>query len=335
MGDLLSEKTSTNCVKARVSTRTLRLLRFASWLIALGIIVAVAWRIPIADVLGAIADGPFIAFAGYVVGLQVTSVMADTFATWVALRVVDIRRTLRTVAVARGATYILGLLNQTLSAGGFGLYLARSGEPRLHAAAVVFFLVTVYLSVVTAVALAGLALGAPEIDVSVQSSVLLAGLALSAGLFVLGVRPSCIANRAFFRPALSAGFAGYAVAGIARLPHVIVMVIGTWWGLRVWGISIPFGKGMTVIPILLLIATIPLTPSGLGAAQALQVAYFAMHAAGGTIIEREASVLAVSLYWHLLSVLAQGLIGLLALSALPRVTATQDGRLRSHSLPPS
>jgi uncharacterized membrane protein YbhN (UPF0104 family) len=75
---------------------------------------------------------------------------------------------------------------------------------------------------------------------------------------------------------------------------------------------------VALMPVVLLISALPITPSGLGTTQVLQVLFFSAWADGATPEARAADVLAFSLVHWVFSLLWQGGIGLACLAMLRR-----------------
>jgi hypothetical protein len=315
-----------------------RVRRVAPWLIAAAILLALVWRIPLDSIATSVLEGPKVALAAYVAVLVVVTLSADVFATLVSLGVTRASRPFKTIFLVRGATSLLGLIAYSLGQGAFGLYLVRSGEKAGRAVGIVFFLLAVNLGVIVAIGVAGLAAGTGTF---VHWQVVALLLALAAGyvfyLSAIVVRPQFLARRAMFAPAFDAGIRGHLIAAAGRIPHVVLLVFGAWAGFRLWGVAVPFGRGMLLIPLVLLVTALPITPNGLGTVQALQVAFFAADSPGATASAREAQVLAFSLYWQAVSFLACGLVGLACVLAL-RSKAADIGlveqELRNECEPP-
>jgi uncharacterized membrane protein YbhN (UPF0104 family) len=76
------------------------------------------------------------------------------------------------------------------------------------------------------------------------------------------------------------------------------------------------------MPVVLLVAAVPITPSGLGTTQVLQVLFFSPWSPEVGQAAREASVLAFSLVHQVFSLLGMALVGLLCLTGLD----LEDGR---------
>ena len=149
----------------------------------------------------------------------------------------------------------------------------------------------------------------------------LAALALvgvAAYLAMIALRPKWAQRVPLLRPLLVAGLRGHLVAVAARVPHMIVLVLLSWGILRVWGMPVPLRFGLAVWPILLLVSALPITPSGLGTVQAMQVALFAPWAQGIDAAAKQGSVLALTIAAYALALLVQAAIGALSLRVLRR-----------------
>jgi uncharacterized membrane protein YbhN (UPF0104 family) len=91
-----------------------------------------------------------------------------------------------------------------------------------------------------------------------------------------------------------------------------------WGAFLVWGIALPFWRTLALMTVVLLVAALPITPSGLGTSQVLQVLFFSPWAAGADPAARSADVLALSLVHYAFGVGWQGLLGLVCLAGLRR-----------------
>ena len=91
---------------------------------------------------------------------------------------------------------------------------------------------------------------------------------------------------------------------------MVVIIAAHVFGMRCFDIEIPLGAGMIYIPMVLLVASLPLTPFGLGTMQATAVHFFAPFAKAPTLVQRQALVFGYSLALSTMALMLQGLIGL-------------------------
>jgi hypothetical protein len=163
------------------------------------------------------------------------------------------------------------------------------------------------------------------------AAILLAGIVVYAA--VLARPPAWLRRMSLVQPLLAAGLRGHAVAVAARVPHMAILVLLNWGLYRVWGMPVPLRVGVALWPVLLTVSALPITPSGLGTVQALQLAWFSEWAAGATRDAREASVLALTLASYALSLTLQAVIGAVCVRYL-RGSSTEGGDNRGAATSP-
>jgi lysylphosphatidylglycerol synthase-like protein len=248
---------------------------------------------------------------------------ADSFAT-----VLVYRRTLARVRfgdfwVLRGASYLPSLLNHHVGQAFLTYFLAREhGVPLFRVAGATLL---VYASWTGCV----LGLGALAIVLNGQPAAWLA-LPLGAGvvyLILLALRPPRLARTRLLAPLFEAGVGGHLVALAVRLPHLVVLFLGTWLPFRFFGVDIPFAAAVAYVPILMVAVTLPLTPQGFGTRDVLAAAYFERFAAGATREERLAALGAATLSWGVALTLVEILLGL-ALMRRARLAGADGAAVR-------
>lgn len=298
-----------------------RLRSALTWAAALAILVLLVQRVEWAGLVQALERGPYLLLAAYVLFEILIGLPVDAYATRAALTGAGVHRGFREILLARGASYILGVLSYMAGQGGVGVYLARKGvRAGAATAAVLFLMVTNGLVLVWLVA-AGLLLARPDLGSPERSQVVLALVVLAVlgtvvYLGLIAARPAFLTRYPALEPLFRAGVRGHLIASAARLPHMMLLAVLHWGAFRVWGNPVPFDLGVTLMPLVLLLAAIPITPSGLGTTQALQVFFFSPWSPEATQAAREASVLAFSLVHQVFSLLGMALVGLACLAFL-------------------
>ena len=129
-------------------------------------------------------------------------------------------------------------------------------------------------------------------------------------LTIIGFRPRFLQRYQLLAPLLEAGLSGHLRAAAGRLPHILVLVLAYWGALRLWGIPVPLAQGVAMVPMILLIGGLPITPVGLGTTQAALVLLFSPYVLSTSPEVRAAAVLAFSLIYYFLGMGAQALLGL-------------------------
>jgi hypothetical protein len=294
-----------------------RLRRLLPWLVGAAILLALVYRVPAAALRGGLAHGPWGVLAVYTLPFIFLTLAADAYATGICLRIAGEPRSLGTLILVRGATYLLGLLNYALGQGGIGLYLHRTGVRAVRGTGIVLFLLAVNFGALAAAAALGIVLGGEELAGLRGTAV---GI-LAAGAVYLGVialRPAFLARREVLAPLFEAGPLGHLAALAGRMPHLLLLILGHWGAMSIWGIRVPVGQALARMPAVLLASVVALSPSGLGTVQATQLLLFASYAPAASQAGREAAVLSYSLAFTLLGLLSQALVGVFCLAALRR-----------------
>jgi lysylphosphatidylglycerol synthase-like protein len=309
-------------VSAVVASPRLQLPRWLRdllpWLLGLAIVAWLFQRVPVRSVAAALAGGPWVLLAVYVAFELAVLLPMDAWSTRVTLRQCGGSPPFRDVLAMRGATYILNLLHYAAGQGAFGWYLTRGGRTGWSAAgALLLLFVTQGLALVLVIALGMLVAPAWLWHIALPvAAIMLVGVVVYAA--ILARPPAWLRRMSLLQPLFAAGLRGHAVAVAARVPHMAILVLLNWGLYRVWGMPVPLRVGVALWPVLLTVSALPITPSGLGTVQALQLAWFSEWAAGGTRAAREASVLALTLASYALSLALQAVIGAVCVRYLRR-----------------
>jgi hypothetical protein len=279
------------------------------WLLAAAVLGWLLHRLPLATLRAELARGPWLLLTAFVALTLVLVLMADSLAASVALRRTGSELPYGRVLVMRGAAYLVTALHPVAGQGTFGWLLARTGRGGWEAGGVLVLLLATQLLTLALVGALGLLAAPGWLREPALPMVAIVGAGFALYLLLIAVRPRWCVRLPLLRPLLAAGVGGHLVAIAARLPHVALLVVLPWMAFRLWGIAVPLPVGLAYMPLVLLVAALPITPSGLGTVQALQVALFAPWAAGATGDHREAVVLAFGLTYAGLSLLVQVVAG--------------------------
>lgn len=263
------------------------------------------------------------AFLGFGLLFVFALLTADAFATTIVYR--------RSVApirfvdfwILRGASYLPSLLNHHVGQVFLTYYIARGyGVPLARMAGGTLLVYVSWMGLLAgtgcvAMVAAGQPLFLPALIVG-------AGLAY---LIVIALRPAFLARTKLLAPLFEAGLGGHLIALVVRLPHLVVLFLGTWLPFPFFGVDIPALSALAYVPILMVGATLPITPQGLGTRDLLAVTFFERFVSAPTHEERLAAIAAATTSWVVAFTLIEGLLGLLllrrALPALERRAASQ------------
>jgi hypothetical protein len=282
------------------------------WLVAAAILAFLITRIPRRALWDAFAAGPWVSLGMYTLCQWLIILAADSYATSVSLRITGFTQKFFQIILARGATYILGILNYAVGQGALGVYLRRSGVTAIRAAGQMLFLMIVNLGVLLVIASIGFAAGGSPKTPHGNLAPLFYGLWVGFLLYLaaIALKPRWARHYQLLAPAFLADLRGHVLAGAARLPHMLFLVFAYWGALRLWGIPVPLAQGVAMVPVVLLINAVPITPLGLGTTQAALVLLFAPYVPLHDPAAQTATVLAFSLIYYFFGIVAQALLGL-------------------------
>ena len=281
------------------------------WVVAIGLMGYLFYKIPLNTLLSELKqiDWPFLLLV--VVFVDLGAWLSDS---WASSRVFSwFLAPVRFVEFlpVRAATYLMAILNYNLGQAGMVYYVHRVKKvPLADVTGVVLMMMGTIILLLSVLSVAGVALGLDE--QAQQYSVLL--LCLGGGALVyfaiIGIKPRWIARRPLVKVLFRVGVLGHLKAAAVRIPHVFVVVFTHFMALRCFDISVPVGPGLILIPMILLVTSLPLTPFGLGTGQATAVAFFSRYAPGATVDIQRAKVLAYSLSLSSLALALQAVLGL-------------------------
>lgn len=283
--------------------------RLWPWAVGLAIFALLAWRMPVAGFREAVSGGPHLDLAAVELVLVFITLATDGVATWIALVAVRLRRRFTHIVAIRGATLVLFLVNYALGQGAFGYYLHRTGVPPKRAVGATLFLMGTNLATLLLLTTVAWGVRGEGLDTPMWWTLVGGCAAFALYLVVIALRPRFVA-RGIFEPLFDAGLRGHAFAILGRLPHMIVMTMGIWVAMQVWGLPVPFAAAATTMPVVVIITAIPIAPAGLGTAQAALVFFCGPYAAGATADDRAAHVFAFAIVHFVYGVTATFLVGL-------------------------
>jgi hypothetical protein len=290
-------------------------------LVALAILAYLFARIPREALWQALKTGPWLWLTAYAVLVVLLALLADAYATVVALSVMGLEPRFSLIFLARGATYLLGILNYALGQGALGFYLQRSGLTTARAAGIMLFVLAVNFGVFLVMACLGVLTGAFHGGSFSGLTPLALGLVggLLAYLGAVTLRPRFLQDWRLLAPLLEAGLDGHLRAAAGRLPHALIMILTFWGALHLWGIPIPLRQGIILLPVVLFLSALPITPAGLGTFQGSMVMLISPYVPLANPEARAATVLAFSLVYHFLGIIVQASLGLWCLQKIKRL----------------
>jgi hypothetical protein len=292
-----------------------------SVLLTVSIFALILPRVPLPALRAALRDaerGPFLA-------LMISNALFyfawDTLVLTVAVRWFHGAVRYRELLPVRAASYVVGFFNTNVGRGAMAAYLSR----RLHApflelgSTVLFLVLTEYTQLVL-----WAMLGVFGLRTEVSRSLL--GAAAAVAVFWLVVRwllaPRGWSISRTFRLATPAR---YGTIVLLRAPMFFVSLVLHYHAAHAFGIHIPFGQLLTFLPVIFMIAALPITVAHLGGTQAAWIFFFSQYAPAPRL-------LAFSLAAHVVFSFTRALCGV---AWLPVAYADLVPRAAARPLAPS
>jgi hypothetical protein len=284
--------------------------RVGPWLLASLILAFLIARVPFASLRTALDRGPALSLIAYVFIQVVLTLVADSLATRASFSCLGLKFSFPETLMMRGASYLLGLINYGLGQTGIAYYLSQRGvTSALAISAVLFTIVTTLLALVVVALMGALFISTGPTGTYARTAILMSLVGVCGYLSALKIVPRRYVRNSFTLPLVEAGVAGHLWATVTRLPHVLVLIAGHWGAMYLWGIVVPLIEGFGLIALTLLVASLPISPNGLGTTQAVQVLFFSRYVKATVSDERAAILLAFSLFYYACGILAQSIVG--------------------------
>jgi lysylphosphatidylglycerol synthase-like protein len=243
----------------------------------------------------------------------------------------------RELLPARAASYVVGFFNTNAGRGTLAAYLwRRLNVPFLELGGTVIFLVLTEYTQLVLWAMLGILGFRSEITTSLLP--VAAGVAAFWILFFAYSRLHITPARALrwlfaprdwqlFRTFRRATAARYAQIVLLRAPMFVVALVAHYYAAHAFGIDIPFGQLLTFLPVIFMVAALPITVAHLGTTQAAWIFFFGQYATAPRL-------LAFSLVAHLTFSLTRALLGLLWLPVAYSALMESDRGQTTGSLTP-
>jgi uncharacterized membrane protein YbhN (UPF0104 family) len=278
--------------------------RILSIVLTVAVFALLMRRVPAAALAAALRDANLPLFLALMVPNTLFYFAWDTLVLTVVIRWFHGEVRYRDLLPVRAASYVVGFFNTNLGRGAMAAYLARTlRTPFLELGSTVLFLV---LTEYTQLVIWGL-LGLAGVGADVSRSL----LAVAAGVVVFwAVVRWLLAPRdwSLARTFQLATPSRYAQIVLLRAPMFLVSLVVHYFGAHAFGIHIPFLQMLTFLPVIFMIAALPVTVGHLGTTQAAWIFFFGSYAAAPRL-------LAFSLAAHLVFTTTRAIAGVAWLPA--------------------
>lgn len=321
------DRFTTNGHPMSVTDTRSRLRAIGSRLMPAVVTVAVFWfifnRVPLERLLVALRDADHARFLALMIPNTLVYFCWDTLVLAVAIRWFHGPIRYAELLPARAVSYVVALFNTNLARGALAGYLSRRlRQPFLQLGSTVIFLVlTEYTHLVTWVTIGLLLSGSQTPADLLWIPPAVAGFWLVFLLYTrFGVRPwdvvrlvrhgrlwpkaaGGVREWSLFRTFRIAPLRRYGQTVLLRMPMFFASLCFHYFAAQAFGIHIPFVQMVAFLPVIFMIAALPITVMHLGTTQAAWIYFFSSHAPP----ER---LLAFSLAAHATFTVTRALVGL-------------------------
>jgi hypothetical protein len=290
----------------------------AAALATLVIFALILRRVPIAALASALREADYGLFLALMIPNTLFYFAWDTLVLTIVIRWFHGAVPYRDLLPVRAASYVLGFFNTNLGRGALAAYLSRRlGAPFLELGSTVIFLVLTEYTQLVLWAMLGLIGFRAEVTTSL---LVVAGIvAVFWVVFFLytklHVTPTGALRWLFaprdwsiLRTFRMATLGRYFAIVIVRAPMFFVSLCLHYYAAHAFGIYIPFSQMLTFLPVIFMLAALPVTVAHLGTTQAAWIFFFNQYAA----VPR---LLAFSLAAHLVFASTRALLGVIWLPA--------------------
>ena len=290
----------------------------AAALATLAIFALILRRVPVAALSSALREADYGLFLALMIPNTLFYFAWDTLVLTIVIRWFHGAVPYRDLLPVRAASYVVGFFNTNLGRGALAAYLCRRlRAPFLELGSTVIFLVLTEYTQLVLWAMLGLIGFRAEVTTSL---LVVAGIvAVFWVMFFLYTRLHLTptgALRWLFAPRdwsilrtfRMATVGRYAAIVVVRAPMFFVSLCLHYYAAHAFGIYIPFNQMLTFLPVIFMLAALPVTVAHLGTTQAAWIFFFNQYAA----VPR---LLAFSLAAHLVFASTRALLGVIWLPA--------------------
>lgn len=295
--------------------------RWAPYVLTAAIFVVIFRRVPLDRLRVALESADIGLFLGLMIPNAVLYFCWDTLVLTQVIRWFHGPIRYSDMLPARAASYVVAMFNTNLARGALAAYLARRVRaPFLQLGSTVIFLVLTEYTHLVGWATLGMLLGHSRLPARLFWIPPVVGLCWALFLMYAraGVTPwrllDLIAGRevrspeggprswAIFRTFKIAPVLRYVQVVALRAPMFFASLCFHYWAAAAFGIHIPFASLLTFLPVIFMLAALPITVAHLGTTQLAWIFFFGAYAP-------EASLLAFSLAAHATFMTCRALLG--------------------------
>ncbi len=289
------------------------------------LIAFVLTRLDLAAFVQALSRTNYLAFAGFTLLFTLMLLSADSLATAHVYKQTVCPVRYREVFLIRGASYLPSMLNHHVGQGWLTYFISKTYRaPLWRVAGATLLVYATTFGCVFLLGAAALPFNRGRIPWLLPTIV---GVALAgvAYLIVVQVGPGFLRRRQATAPLMEVGVLGHLVALAWRIPHVVVLFIGSWAPFEFFGVHVPLTDALALIPVVMLVAALPITPQGVGTRDVIAIELLAGYADGNRE-QQIAAVAAATLAWACALTIVQALVSPVFMRRAQKLLSTRDAR---------
>ena len=283
-----------------VATRVSAARPIVAAALTIGIFALILRRVPFPALTAALQDADYRTFLALMIPNTLFYFAWDTLVLAVVIRWFHGAVPYRDLLPVRASSYVVGFFNTNLGRGALAAYLCRRlRAPFLELGSTVIFLVLTEYTQLVLWSMLGL------IGFRAEVSRGLFGVAAAVAILWILVRV-ILAPRSWsiVRTFRLATFDQYVQIVALRAPMFFVSLCLHYYAAQAFGIRIPFVQMLTFLPVIFMLAALPVTVAHLGTTQAAWIFFFGQYASAPRL-------LAFSLAAHLVFSATRALLGVL------------------------
>ncbi|MGQ4806775.1 hypothetical protein NKDENANG_00110 [Candidatus Entotheonellaceae bacterium PAL068K] len=301
-------------------------MRLLPWLLTIGIFMFILQRVPLNEVVSAVRHLPLGTYLALMLPYSLIYCGIDAFVLSQVIGWFHTPVSYRRILPVRAAAYILALLNPGLGHGAVAFALhRREGVPLLEVTGSLLFLSLIEFCQLALYAALGIFAFHPHLRAAFAPVYGVCVVVVGGGLLALhkGIHPVTLVltllqrlrrgDRTYRAPAwlqhvglLStlrrARIRHYLLVLVYKAPNFLCAVVVHYLALALFEVHVPFVRLLAFLPIVFLVASLPITVAHLGTTQAAWLYFFSAY---GT----PSRLLAYSLVAHLTFMVLNALIG--------------------------
>ena len=305
------------------------------WLVAAGVFAWLFSQYPPQNIYNSLKYVNILSFCAVAVSYFLIMFLIDTFSISRILARFGHPESVRELLPARGATYLLMVVNYAASQAAFAFYqYRRHGIPIAKMLGIFGIIVVVDLIILATLAFVTTFFTSWPFEIggmNIAHFVRVFTVAAVGGLFALVIAANAFANNSFMRRLrryrlvellATTRPADYLVIVVARLPVHAFIMCGMYVAITTFNVHVPFMKVLSNVPLIFFIGALPITPGGLGTSNAALVELLKPFVEGQAISSGAVAagdlLFSFSLLWLFVNYLMKALTGLVCIRFVSR-----------------